>query len=343
MKDSLLQSLERLRSEFSASLTRATDEAALLEVKTEYLGKKGRLTEVLKEMGRLSAEERPAVGAKANEVKEFIDGQIALALERSKSAALDADLAKDVFDTSLPGRGEALGHLHPVTQILQMSRSIFEGLGFATHSGPELEDDFHNFEALNIPANHPARDLQDTFYLKGQKHLLRTHTSTVQIRVMKSQRPPLRMIAPGTVYRSDSDVTHTPMFHQIEGLWVDENISFADLKGVLALFVQRLFGEAVEVRFRPSFFPFTEPSAELDMSCFSCGGKGCNLCKGTGWIEVLGCGMVDPEVFKFVGYDPEKYQGFAFGIGMERLAMLKFGIKDLRLFFENDLRFLKQF
>ncbi len=343
MKDSLLQNLERLRSEFSASLAKANDEAALLELKTEFLGKKGRLTEVLKEMGRLSAEERPAVGSKANEVKEFIDGQIGEALQRSKSSALDAELAKDVFDTSLPGRGESLGHLHPVTQILQLSRQIFEGLGFVTHSGPELEDDFHNFEALNIPANHPARDLQDTFYLKGQKHLLRTHTSTVQIRVMKSQKPPLRMIAPGTVYRSDSDVTHTPMFHQIEGLWVDEGISFADLKGVLALFVQRLFGEGVQVRFRPSFFPFTEPSAELDMSCFSCAGKGCNLCKGTGWIEVLGCGMVDPAVFKFVGYDAEKVQGFAFGIGMERLAMLKFGIKDLRLFFENDLRFLRQF
>lgn len=212
-----------------------------------------------------------------------------------------------------------------------------------TRTGPEIEDDFHNFEALNIPVHHPARDLQDTFYFKDRRWLLRTHTSTVQIRVMKEQRPPLRMIAPGAVYRSDSDVTHTPMFHQIEGLWVDEGITFADLKGVLTLFIQGLFGEGIQVRFRPSFFPFTEPSAELDMSCFKCRGKGCNLCKGTGWIEVLGCGMVDPEVFKFVDYDPNKYQGFAFGIGLERLAMLKFGINDLRMFFENDIRFLRQF
>ncbi|MCE9626218.1 MAG: phenylalanine--tRNA ligase subunit alpha [Deltaproteobacteria bacterium] len=343
MKDSLLQSLERLRAEFSGQLADASDEAKLLEVKTEYLGKKGRLTEVLKEMGRLSSEDRPTVGAKANEVKEFIDAQIKAALEKSKSAAIESELAKDVFDITLPGRPEVLGHLHPVTQILNLSRDLFERLGFATHTGPEIEDDYHSFEALNIPANHPARDLQDTFYLKGKNWLLRPHTSTVQIRVMEKQKPPLRMIAPGTVYRSDSDVTHTPMFHQIEGLWVDEGVTFADLKGVLSLFVQGLFGESVEVRFRPSFFPFTEPSAELDMSCFSCKRQGCNLCKGTGWIEVLGCGMVDPEVFKFVGYDAEKVQGFAFGIGMERLAMLKFGITDLRLFFENDIRFLKQF
>ncbi|MFO1463678.1 MAG: phenylalanine--tRNA ligase subunit alpha [bacterium] len=343
MKDSLLKSLEGLRADFTAALSGAADEPALLEVKSQFLGKKGRLTEVLKEMGKLGAEERPAVGAKANEVKVFIEAEVEAALQRSKSAAIEAELARDRFDITLPGRPEALGHLHPVTQILQLSQAIFERLGFVTYSGPEIEDDFHNFEALNIPAHHPARDLQDTFYLRGQKHLLRTHTSTVQIRVMERQKPPLRMIAPGTVYRSDSDVTHTPMFHQIEGLWVDEGISFADLKGVLSLFVRALFGEAVQVRFRPSFFPFTEPSAELDMSCFSCAGKGCNLCKGTGWIEVLGCGMVDPEVFKFVGYDPERYQGFAFGIGMERLAMVKFGIKDLRMFFENDARFLRQF
>lgn len=343
MKDSLLQNLERLRKEFPAALARADDEAKLLEVKTEFLGKKGRLTEVLKEMGRLGAEDRPLVGAAANEAKQFLEGEYDAALRKFKAAQIERQLQTDKFDVTLPGRPEALGHLHPVTQILELAKDLFERLGFVTRTGPEIEDDFHNFEALNIPVHHPARDLQDTFYLQGRKWLLRTHTSTVQIRVMKGQRPPLRMIAPGAVYRSDSDVTHTPMFHQIEGLWVDEGITFADLKGVLSLFIQGLFGASTQVRFRPSFFPFTEPSAELDMSCFKCAGKGCNLCKGTGWIEVLGCGMVDPEVFKFVDYDPDKYQGFAFGIGLERLAMLKFGINDLRLFFENDIRFLRQF
>jgi phenylalanyl-tRNA synthetase alpha chain len=224
-----------------------------------------------------------------------------------------------------------------------MTRDLFERLGFVTHTGPEIEDEYHNFEALNMPAEHPARDVQDTFFLQGKQWLLRTHTSNVQIRVMEKQEPPLRMIAPGAVYRNDYDATHSPMFHQIEGLWVDEKVSFADLKGLLSLFIQGMFGKESRVRFRPSYFPFTEPSAELDMSCHVCAGKGCGLCKGTGWIEILGCGMVDPAVFGFVGIDPEKYSGFAFGIGLERLAMLKFGVNDLRLFFENDVRFLKQF
>ncbi|HCU25099.1 MAG TPA: phenylalanine--tRNA ligase subunit alpha [Deltaproteobacteria bacterium] len=343
MKDSLLQRLESLREDFSKSLTQVSGEHSLQELKSEYLGKKGRLTEVLKEMGRLSAADRPAVGAKSNEVKEHIEARIAEALQQAKSQAIEAELARDRFDPTLPGRPEILGHLHPVTQVMKQCRDIFERLGFVTATGPEIEDEYHNFEALNIPEAHPARDLQDTFYLQGKTWLLRTHTSPVQIRQLARQKPPLRMIAPGAVYRCDSDVTHSPMFHQIEGLWVDEKITFADLKGVLARFVKDLFGDALQVRFRPSFFPFTEPSAELDMTCFSCQGKGCHLCKGTGWIEVLGCGMVDPSVFGFVGVDPEKYSGFAFGIGMERLAMLKFGITDLRLLFENDVRFLKQF
>jgi phenylalanyl-tRNA synthetase alpha chain len=343
MKEALLQSLDQLCEEFDQSLAKAGDESTLLEIKSNYLGKKGRLTEVLKTMGRLSGEDRPLVGAKANEVKDYIDQKIQKVLEQVKRKAIESELAQDLCDITLPGRPETLGHIHPIHQTLKIAREIFERLGFVTHTGPEIEDDYHNFEALNIPADHPARDLQDTFYLKDQKHLLRTHTSTVQIHVMEKQKPPVRMIAPGAVYRCDSDVTHTPMFHQIEGLWIDEQTTFADLKGVLTLFVKEMFGDRTQVRFRPSFFPFTEPSAELDMTCIFCKGAGCGICKHTGWIEILGCGMVDPAVFKFVDYDPEKYTGFAFGIGIERMAMLKFGINDLRMFFENDIRFLKQF
>ncbi|HKX11746.1 MAG TPA: phenylalanine--tRNA ligase subunit alpha [bacterium] len=343
MKDSLLNNLESLKSDFHRALASVQGESALLELKTEFLGKKGRLTEILKGMGKLSADERPLVGAKANEVKEAIEAALESALQAAKSQAIDAELANDVFDPTLPGRPVELGHLHPLTRIYTLTRDLFERLGFVTHTGPEIEDEYHNFEALNIPADHPARDVQDTFFLQDRKWLLRTHTSNVQIRLMEKQRPPLRMIAPGAVYRNDYDATHSPMFHQIEGLWVDEKVSFADLKGVLSLFIQGMFGKESKVRFRPSFFPFTEPSAELDMSCHVCAGKGCGLCKGTGWIEILGCGMVDPAVFGFVDIDPEKYSGFAFGIGLERLAMLKFGVNDLRLFFENDVRFLKQF
>lgn len=345
MKENLLKSLAQLQEDLSSSLKQISDEPALVELKAAFLGKKGKLTEVLKGLGKLNNEDRPQVGAKANEVKEFIDAKIRQALRDIKQKAIQAQLTQDQFDITLPGRPERLGHIHPVHQILTEARTIFEGLGFATHSGPEIEDDYHNFEALNIPENHPARDLQDTFYLKDDRWLLRTHTSTVQIHVMEKQQPPVRMIAPGAVYRCDSDVTHTPMFHQIEGLWIDERITFSDLKGILTLFIQRMFNPEVKVRFRPSFFPFTEPSAEMDMSCIFCGGtgEGCSICKGTGWIEILGCGMVDPAVFASVRYDAEKYTGLAFGIGLERLAMLKFGINDLRLFFENDLRFLTQF
>ncbi len=345
MKDSLLSNLQKLREEFSGNLSQISGEPALNELKARFLGKKGRLTEVLKEMGRLTAADRPAVGEMANEVKHFIEDKIQEKLQALQMETISQELAQDKFDITLPGRPVVRGHIHPVQRIMRMAREIFTRLGFATVTGPEIEDDFHNFEALNFPADHPARDSQDTFYLPGREWLLRTHTSTVQIHVMEKQKPPVRIIAPGAVYRSDSDVTHTPMFHQIEGLWIDDAVSFADLKGVLSLFVRELFGEEVRVRFRPSYFPFTEPSAELDMSCIFCHGRAqaCPVCKSTGWLEILGCGMVDPGVFKFVHYDPEKYTGFAFGIGLERMAMLKFGINDLRLFFENDVRFLEQF
>jgi len=341
MKPTLQKDLENLQKDLVDSLKGIADEVALAKLKAQYLGKKGKLTDILKGLGRLSPEERPKLGAKANEVKSFIEEKIAEALQDLKRNVIEEALAQDQFDMTLPGRPEPWGHIHPVHQVLTEVREIFEALGFITHLGPEIEDDYHNFEALNIPANHPARDLQDTFYLKENHKLLRTHTSTVQIHVMEKQKPPVRIIAPGAVYRCDSDVTHTPMFHQVEGLWIDEATTFSDLKGVLTLFIQKMFGEEIRVRFRPSYFPFTEPSAELDMSCVFCRGEDpkCPVCKGTGWIEVLGCGMVDPAVFEKVHYDPEKFTGFAFGIGMERLAMLKFGINDLRLFFENDNRF----
>lgn len=345
MKATLLKSLELLQEELGGVIDQVKDEPALANLKANFLGKKGKLTEVLKGLGKLNPEDRPTVGAKANEIKEALEAEFRKHLDEIRRKSIAAELARDRFDITLPGRPEALGHIHPVNQIMQLSREIFENLGFVTHAGPEIEDDYHNFEALNIPADHPARDLQDTFYLPGGKWLLRTHTSTVQIHVMEQQKPPVRMIAPGTVYRCDSDVTHTPMFHQIEGLWIDEGITFADLKGVLTLFIQKIFSPDTKVRFRPSFFPFTEPSAEMDISCIFCLGKkpDCSICKGTGWLEILGCGMVDPAVFQSVKYDPQKYTGLAFGIGLERLAMLKFGINDLRLFFENDIRFLTQF
>jgi phenylalanyl-tRNA synthetase alpha chain len=348
MKNSLLQSLAQLEKDFLHSLPHAQTESSLLEFKTSYLGKKGKLTDILKQMGQLSSTERPEVGSRANQVKKLLEREIQEAVQKVKKVALDQQLSREVFDYTLPGRPQPIGHLHPITQIIQQTKDFFERLGFESKgfesgTGHEIEDDYHNFEALNIPANHPARDLQDTFYLQQTGWLLRTHTSNIQIRVMEQQPPPVRITAIGAVYRCDSDVTHTPMFHQIEGLWIDEQVTFADLKGVLSLFVQNMFGKSTQVRFRPSFFPFTEPSAELDMSCIFCAGKGCTICKRSGWIEILGCGMVDPAVFQSVRYDPDKYTGFAFGIGIERLAMLKFGINDIRLFFENDFRFLKQF
>ncbi len=345
MKENLLTSLESLQTELQTVLKSVDDPQNLQETRVLFLGKKGKLTQILKGLGKLDPKDRPEVGAKANEIKQSLEEKLTEAEQRVQAQVYEKQIAQDTFDITLPGRPVTRGHIHPLTQIYDLTSSIFEKMGFQTHTGPEIEDDYHNFEALNIPVDHPARDLQDTFYLPGLKWLLRTHTSTVQIHVMEQNQPPIRMIAPGVVYRADSDVTHTPMFHQIEGLWIDEKTTFADLKGVLTLFIQQIFDEETQVRFRPSYFPFTEPSAELDISCVFCKSlkKDCVICKGTGWLEILGCGMVDPAVFKSVGYDAEKYTGFAFGIGLERLAMLKFGINDLRLFFENDHRFLSQF
>lgn len=317
--------------------------ADLEQIKARYLGKSGALTEQLKQLGKLSAEERPAAGARINEVKQKLEDALKDRRDAIQGRALEAQLAREALDVTLPGRGNGTGGLHPVTRTLARIEELFHSIGFATAEGPEIETDFYNFTALNIPENHPARAMHDTFYLQDG-HLLRTHTSPVQVRYMQNNPPPLRIIAPGRVYRCDSDVTHTPMFHQVEGLWVDEDANFAALKGVLADFMQRFFErEELKVRFRPSFFPFTEPSAEMDIGCVICNGAGCRVCSNTGWLEVLGCGMVHPNVFSHVGVDSEKFAGFAFGLGVERLAMLRYGVNDLRLFFENDLRFLKQF
>ncbi len=320
----------------------ADDLAVLDKVRVEYLGKKGSISAQMKSLGKLPAEERPAAGAQINEAK----GQVQEALSARKAelerAAIDAQLAAETLDVTLPGRANSTGGLHPVTRTLERIEAIFAAVGYTVEEGPEIEDDYHNFEALNIPFHHPARAMHDTFYV-DDTHVLRTHTSPVQVRTMEHQKPPIRIICPGRVYRCDSDLTHTPMFHQIEGLVVDKGISFADLKGTMDEFLKAFFEADVPVRFRPSYFPFTEPSAEVDIGCTHCGGKGCRVCKQSGWIEILGCGMVHPEVLKASGVDPEVYSGFAFGLGVERMAMLRYGVNDLRLFFENDLRFLKQF
>ena len=315
------------------------DSKALDNARIRFLGRKGELAQLFRELGKVSDSERPAAGKLLNEAKARLEEIFTDALERTSD--LGAERVKQ-FDVTLPGRLPLTGRLHPITQVAIEIGRIFNWLGFETVEGPEVELDYYNFEALNIPKDHPARDMQDTFYISDDV-VLRTHTSPIQVRVMEKRRPPIRIIAPGRTYRCDSDVTHTPMFHQVEGLMVGENISFGDLKGILTIFVHQMFGPDVSLRFRPSFFPFTEPSAEVDIRCVMCGGRGCRVCKGTGWLEILGSGMVDPEVFKMVGYDPQEVTGFAFGMGIERIAMLRFGIDDLRLFFENDLRFLKQF
>ena len=333
--------LINIKEEALNALSSVTDEKELNDLRVKYLGKKGVITLSLKKVGSLSSEERPEFGRQVNEVKKILEEGIkAKKDELKKKASLDEK--KDFFDPTLPGERPARGTLHPITQVMDEVISIFTFMGFEVAEGPEIELDYYNFEALNIPKDHPARDMQDTFYITDDI-VLRTHTSPVQIRTMEKESPPVRIIAPGKVYRCDSDISHTPMFHQVEGLFVDEGVSFAHLKGILKIFVHEVFGRDAALRFRPSFFPFTEPSAEVDVQCVICKGKGCRLCSNSGWLEILGAGMVDPEVFKSVNYDSEKWTGFAFGMGIERIAMLKYGIDDIRLFFENDLRFLKQF
>lgn len=343
-------SLDQLLAEGRDAVARAASPAELDAVRVDYLGKKGRLTEQLKSLGRLPPEERPRAGQAINEAKE----QLTAALEERRAlleaAELERALEAERIDVTLPGRSGGIGGLHPVTRTLERIEALFTSIGFTVVEGPEVEDDYHNFEALNIPAHHPARAMHDTFYVDdsafakpGQAFVLRTHTSPVQVRVMESTQPPIRIICPGRVYRCDSDLTHTPMFHQIEGLVVDQGISFADLKGTVDEFLKSFFEADVPVRFRPSYFPFTEPSAEVDIGCTQCGGKGCRVCKNTGWLEIMGCGMVHPAVLEASGVDSERYSGFAFGLGVERMAMLRYGVNDLRMFFDNDLRFLRQF
>lgn len=334
--------LKELIEHAKLSIHEAQDLRDLDQIRVRYLGKKGELTSRLKLIGRLPVEDRRAFGQAVNDAKSLVDQVIKARRADLQLTAIEDQLHAETVDVTLPGRGESLASLHPITQTMDRLSDIFLRLGFNVADGPEIEDDFHNFEALNIPSAHPARAMHDTFYFPDGR-LLRTHTSPVQIRYMLENRPPLRVIAPGRVYRCDSDMTHTPMFHQIEGLAVGEDISFADLKGVLKHFLQQYFESELEIRLRPSYFPFTEPSAEVDISCVFCQSKGCRVCKYTGWLEVLGCGMVHPEVFRHSGIDSERYTGYAFGLGVERLAMLRYGVDDLRLFFENDLNFLKQF
>jgi len=338
-----VSSLEELEQQALQEVASATDPAALDAVRVRYLGKKGSLTEQLKQLGTLPAVERPAAGQEINRIKQVVQAGIEARNEALQAGQLNERLASETIDVTLPGRGQHQGGLHPVTITMRRIEALFRPLGFTVAEGPEIEDDEHNFSALNIPDHHPARAMHDTFYFDAHT-LLRTHTSPVQVRVMETTAPPLRVIAPGRVYRCDSDLTHTPMFHQVEGLLVDENASFANLKGLLDEFLRAYFErDDLDVRFRPSYFPFTEPSAEVDIQCVMCSGAGCRVCSHSGWLEVLGCGMVHPNVFENVGIDNERYTGFAFGMGVERLAMLRYGVNDLRLFFENDLAFLEQF
>ena len=336
------EKLEEIKIEAERELRAVSDETALQNIKAKFVGRKGVITEILKGMREVPESERPQMGQLVNDVKQFIEGLFDERFEEIREAKKKHILLNERVDITLPGRGFSLGAKHPITQVMEEMVAILERMGFEVAEGPEVELDYYNFEALNMPKDHPARDMQDTFYITDEI-VLRTHTSPVQIRVMEKQKPPIKIIAPGKVYRCDSDVSHSPMFHQVEGLLVDERVTFGDLKGVLSEFVKLMFGPQIGVRLRPSFFPFTEPSAEVDIKCVICEGKGCRVCKNSGWLEIGGCGMVDPEVFKSVNYDPERYTGFAFGMGVERIAMLKFGINDIRLFFENDIRFLKQF
>ena len=337
------EQLEAIRDRAVRELSQADGQQVLENLRVKYLGKKGELTSILKQMGKLSAEERPAVGQLANRIRSLIEQDLEKRAGELKAEEMKRRLEREKLDVTLPGVHRELGVRHPLTIVLDELKEIFVGMGFRIVEGPEVEYDYYNFEALNMPKNHPARDTQDTFYI-NDNILLRTQTSPVQVRVMEKQKPPIRIISPGRVYRSDAvDATHSPLFHQIEGLVVDKGITFANLKGTLETFVKRLYGEDSVVRFRPHHFPFTEPSAEVDVQCFSCHGEGCRLCKGEGWIEILGCGMVHPKVLSNCGIDPEEYSGFAFGMGLERIVMRRYSIDDLRLFYENDVRFLKQF
>ena len=338
----LREELKELEREFEERIAGAQSPEEVERLRVEFIGRKGRLTALMKRIPSLAPEERREFGRACNSFKVRVERRIRDKLNHLKRLEREKKLKEERLDVTLPGRRVLPGFLHIVTRTLKEVVGIFERMGFAVVEGPEVETDFYNFEALNIPKEHPARDMQDTFYI-SEDILLRTHTSPVQIRVMEGQAPPIQIVAPGKVYRRDADVTHTPMFHQVEGLMVDRRVTFSDLKGILELFLREVFGSETGIRFRPSYFPFTEPSAEVDISCVMCGGSGCRVCKGTGWLEILGCGMVHPAVFKVVGIDPEVYSGFAFGLGVERIAMLKYRIDDLRLFFENDLRFLRQF
>ena len=338
----MIEELERLKAETLGSLSEAKTEKEVSDIRVKALGRKGNLTQLLKSLGTLPEDQRREIGKRANEVKAALEARIEEVLAQIREAERKEALKREWIDITLPGRVIPHGKKHPLTQILDEVIEIFSRLGFDVVEGPEVELDYYNFEALNIPKGHPARDMQATFFISDEV-VLRTHTSPVEVRTMEKQSPPVRIISPGAVYRRDFDPTHSPMFHQVEGLLVDKGITFADLKGVLTVFVHQMFGRETKLRFRPSFFPFTEPSAEVDIQCVMCGGKGCGVCSNTGWLEILGSGMTDPAVFKYVNYDPEELTGFAFGMGIERIAMLKFVINDIRLFFNNDLRFLKQF
>ncbi|MBI4689670.1 MAG: phenylalanine--tRNA ligase subunit alpha [Nitrospirae bacterium] len=333
---------DSFKKTFLSELNSASSVSELQQIRVKYLGKKGLLTLQLKDLPTLAAEERRSFGKSINELKEYVEAGITSRESVLSKADLRKRLVSESIDVTLPGKYTPVGREHPINKVLREITDIFVRMGFSIEEGPEVELDYYNFEALNFPREHPARDMQDTFFVT-EDVILRTHTSPVQIRVMEKIKPPLRFIAPGKVYRCDADVSHTPMFHQVEGFMVDTDISFSDLKGVLETFIHRIFSPETPVRFRPSFFPFTEPSAEVDIGCIFCKGKGCQVCKGTGWLEILGAGMVNPHVFEMVGYDPETYTGFAFGMGVERITMLKYSIDDIRLFFENDIRFLRQF
>jgi phenylalanyl-tRNA synthetase alpha chain len=338
-----MESLEALKTAAIEAVQAASSPAELEQLRVDYLGKKGQLTSLLKNLGTLSPEDRPKAGALINEVKQELAGLLNARKDDLEQQALAEKLAAERVDVTLPGRRVDAGGLHPITRTIQRVEDFFAGMGFDVVEGPEIEDDYHNFEALNIPAHHPARAMHDTFYI-DDAHVLRTHTSGVQVRTMETREPPLRIVCPGRVYRCDSDLTHSPMFHQVEGLLIDEHSSFGDLNGLLEQFLHAFFERSdLDVRFRPSYFPFTEPSAEVDIQCVKCSGAGCRVCSHTGWLEVLGCGMVNPRVFEMTGIDTERFTGFAFGLGVERLAMLRYGIGDLRLNFDNDLRFLRQF